>query len=314
MIVQMDGWMVLPMCDCLILLIITQKHYLVFLNKDAISQVKSSYENPTTDTQTLSFLVNEDSESNTSYLALVKSVRLKDRSYPALTLCQKEVVFLVAHSQIEDFKNSVFQGRIFKQVRAEANVLCPTTKRIILLGVPTVKSDGSDWTFNADIDLISGQTNLRYRPLSIFQENVSVPTELRKEKTEVLVSVQPTSEGVITQYNPDDIKSLSHVPVASTNTQIPWNYSHKNYSIADLTLLARIARQPIQGQSIIHISTVALDGTAFVDAPVPILISGTQDIKPGWANLQGIFTIQEDKLVIKPIIITPCQKEWCNEK
>ena len=63
-----------------------------------------------------------------------------------------------------------------------------------------------------------------------------------------------------------------------------------------------------------HISSIALDGTAFVDKPCPAILQHTTDLKPGWAQVQGTFSTQENKLIVKPLTVYPCIREWCHEK
>ena len=221
----------------------------------------------------------------------------------------------MAHHDPSAFKNPVFQSLIFKKIRSEARILCPDSQQLVILGVTDRNSDGQDWFLRADMNLASGQTNLRYHSLASSEEKNNKPNELRQEKAENLVAVHPTEQGRLDMdYNPqlsnDTPKPLYDRPAATT---LPWDYTSKNYSVLDFALLARIATRPVQGQAIVHINSVALDGTGFIDKPITMLLSGAPDLKPGWVRVKGMFNMENDKLVLHPLVLTTCQQEWCDE-
>ncbi|MBP5343836.1 MAG: hypothetical protein J6Y85_02020 [Alphaproteobacteria bacterium] len=265
-------------------------------------------------TKAISFLLDTDPASNTQYLALFRSIQNKDRAYPAFSMCQPDAYFAIIHPQSEDFKNPAFQGRIFKKIRQEAHTLCPNVKRIIILGQTAIQSTYDNWVFHADMDLTTEQANLRYRqPLPNIKEEE--PSELRTEESEPIVTITSSDKTHIhADYNPHASLVTKNTNTATeTSTQL-WDYTGYNYSAQDLALLAKITPQPIQGKAVMHITSVALDGTGLVDQPCPILLLHTPNLKPGWANVQGTFAIQDNELIVKPLTIQPCAQEWCHEK
>ena len=266
------------------------------------------------DTKTLSFLIDTDQPSNTQYLALFRSTREKDRAYSSFFTCKKEAYFLVVHPYTEDFKNPAFQGRIFKQLRQEAKILCPDIQRLIILGVTTTQTPSTNWIFHADMDLTTGQTNLRYRQSAADEKN-DKPSELRKEKAEPIVSITSSPTTIIhADYGIQTPKTNSEIVTSKNKSSQLWDYTDYNYSALDLALLAKITPQPIQGKAVMHIASVSLDGTGAVDQPCPILLQQAIDLKPGWVKVQGSFSIQNDKIIVKPLTIYPCTQEWCHEK
>ena len=273
-----------------------------------------SYESLDEDTKTLSFLIDTDKPSNTQYLALFRSTKQKDRAYSAFSMCQKEAYFLVVHPYAEDFKNSAFQGRIFKQLRQEAQILCPKIQHLIIFGSTFSQMPSNNCVFRADMDLTSGQTNLRYRqPSPDIQSDK--PSELRKEKSETIVAITSSPTTTIhADYGAKIPTTNPKTGIQKNKSPQPWDYTAYNYSAIDLALLAKITPQPIQGKAVMHIASVALDGTGFVDQPYPILLQRAIDLKPGWAIVHGTFSIQDEKVIVNPLTIYPCTQEWCHEK
>ena len=261
--------------------------------------------------KTLSLLIETDAPSNTQYFALLRSNLEKDGSYSPFSLCYPDAYFLVAHPQAEDFKNTAFQGRLFKQIHQKVRSLCPKVQDVTILGATSSKLNGSDWIFKGSMNLKTGQADLRYRTPSLTTTE-NEPNELRKEKSETVLSVTSSENNSIrADYSP----TANDAPrkEAIKNAQ-PWDYTSYNYSASDLALLAQIAPQAVQGQTIVYIKSVALDGTGIVDKPIPIRLVQAKDLKTGWAKIKGLFSIQDDQLVVKPLTVIPCSQEWCHEK
>jgi len=265
-------------------------------------------------TKTLSFLTDTDTPSDTQYFALFRSEPTKTGVYPAFSLCRPNAYFLVVHPQAEDFKNTAFQGRIFKQIHQTALHLCPHASELVILGALTANANGNDWIFRADMDLSKETTDVRYRTVTPEVSKSNKPDELRTEQSEVVVSVTSSSPNTIrAEYGTPRPQPTPQSPPTDQTDQ-SWNYTNYNYSILDLAILANIAPQPIQGKAIVHIASIALDGTGTVDKPAPAILSQATDVKPGWARIQGLFTIQNNQLMIKPLSVKHCSQEWCHEK
>ncbi|MBQ4472551.1 MAG: hypothetical protein II942_04865 [Alphaproteobacteria bacterium] len=263
--------------------------------------------NPQTNTQSFIFQAAQEPDLELTYYAVARTTRPKDSVYSGFRLCSERPVFLVAHDPIGDFQQSLFQSTTLKNAKKLLPKLCPKSKQFELLGVSPQNPTDTNWTFQAIVDLENDENTLKYNTQHAGR-NIPMPTELRHEDGEKLLTIQPQSEGTTkTLYGEQPL------PTEEIETIfIPESEPAK--SAFDLALLARVKATDVRGRAMIHIDNVSLDETISVDLPVPLTAKGDAKLTPGWYMATGLFRNEDGKDFIQILSAKPCLKDWCPDE
>ena len=80
-------------------------------------------------------------------------------------------------------------------------------------------------------------------------------------------------------------------------------------SLNHLNVQSKLTNKPAQGRVIVHIQSVDLDGSAWVDMPQKVQLKYHPHLKIGWAIVQGYF--YKNQMQVSNIQF--CNQEWCND-
>ena len=246
--------------------------------------------------QSLSFVLDEDKEADITYIGQLRAIQPQDRSYSAFQGCPSFRVLVVV-PDVSVFQNPAFQDKIVKQGLKYAHSHCPTPDVLALFGATSSKSPKI--VFHMQVDCVTGQKKII--PIEDKSEEIQpeTPLELREEKADVLLSVEPNDEKAIVSYIPKEIPSLPVFQKPTTNNEIS--------VLHHLRLASKISKKPESGRVVVHIDKVLLDGTGITDLPDKISLLYYPNLKPGWAVVEGL--LQNDKMKISNVQF--CEKEWC---
>ena len=263
--------------------------------------------NPESDTQSFIFQAAQEPDLELTYYAVARATRPKDGVYSGFRLCSERPVFLVAHDPIGDFQQSLFQSTTLKNAKKLLPKLCPKSKQIELLGVSAQNPTDTNWVFQAIINFENDENTLKYNTRNTSTP-IPMPTELRREDGEKLLTIQPQQEGT-----PKAFYGEATPPTEEMETIfIPESEPAK--SAFDLALLARVKSADVRGRAMIHIDNVRMDETIDVDLPIPLSAKGDAKLTPGWYMATGLFRNENGKDFIQILSAKPCLKEWCPDE
>ncbi len=84
--------------------------------------------------------------------------------------------------------------------------------------------------------------------------------------------------------------------------------------IAHLRVMMKVMKRPVTGNTVVHIESVGLDGTAKTDEPVQLILAGA-NLRRGWAVVSGLFTFDSDTGTGQADIsgLIPCTSPMCKD-
>ena len=150
-----------------------------------------------------------------------------------------------------------------------------------------------------DLETINGQWIGIIIPIEEKEGLKNQPLELREEKSDILLSVEPSGEKAVVSYNP----IVENSPKGQSDKPVQKNI------LNHLQILSRISGKPEFGRVVVHIDEVLLDGTGVTDLPDKVLLMYSPNLRIGWAVVEG--TLQDDKMKVSGIQF--CEKEWCTD-
>lgn len=246
--------------------------------------------------QSLSFLLGEDKEANITYVGQLRATKPQDRLYGPFTGCPDFRVLVVVSDE-KNFQNEAFQDKIAEQGLKYAASYCPNLEIVALFGA---KSDHSPKIiFQMQVDPKTKERQVI--PVSDGKTNpIQRPMELRTEKTDVLVSVDPSEEHPIVSYT---LQKKPSQPKQEILSEPPETV------LGHLRILSKTFGKPVSGRVVVHINRVLLDGTGVTDLPEEIQLKYYPNLKTGWAVVGGDF----DKGQLRVQSVQFCEKEWCQD-
>lgn len=246
--------------------------------------------------QSLSFLLGEDKEANITYVGQLRAVKPEDRLYGPFTGCPDFRVLVVVSDE-KNFQNEAFQDKIAEQGLKYAASYCPNLEIVALFGATSLRSPKI--IFQMQVDPKTKERQLI--PISNSTQNsVQRPMELRTEKTDVLVSVDPSEEHPVVSYIPPQ-KFLPQKQEALSEPP--------ETVLGHLRILSKTSGKSVSGRVIVHINRVLLDGTGVTDLPEEIQLKYYPNLKMGWAVVSGDF----DNGQMRVYDVQFCEKEWCQD-
>ena len=255
--------------------------------------------NPQENVQNLTFILDTDKEANITYLVQLRAVKSENGLYSAFKGCP---IFrlLVVTPDVQFFQNEAFQSKIAHQATNYAKRLCSDLNTIAVFGTNKIDARSPDIVFQMQIDPSTKEHTLIPPSMDFQNTDINTPIELRKESSDILLSVNPQKDNVSVSYGKTEIHSI---PVPDPKDPPPLT------SLNHLIVQSKMTNQSAQGRIIVHIKSVNLDGTAWVDMPQQILLKYHPQLKIGWAIIQGRL----DKNQMRVSDIQFCQKEWCSD-
>ena len=178
-----------------------------------------------------------------------------------------------------------------------AHQYCPEPDILALFGATSVKQP--DIIFQIQVDTITGDREII--PIVNKEKLIqnTIPSEIREEKTDILLSVEPKEKNPVVSYIPEQ-----SIPTVSALK----NKKEKNV-LNHLRILSQTSGTPVSGRAIVHINEVLLDGTGLTNLPEEVELLYYPTLKTGWAVVEG--TLQENKMQVSNIQF--CEKEWCTD-
>ena len=255
--------------------------------------------NPEKNVQALTFVLDTDKETDITYLAQLRATQSENHFYGPFTGCPIFRLLVVA-PDISLFENEVFQEKIAKQALAYAKRLCSKLETIAIFGTNKINARAPDIVFQMQIDAENEKRTLV--PLSNDFQNTDInePIELRPQSGEILLSVEPTDEKLTIHYG-----KMHDLPIPQTEKKIPPALTSLNH----LNIQSKLTNTPAKGRVIVHIQSVDLDGSAWVDIPQKVQLKYHPNLKIGWAIVQGYF--YKNQMQVSDIQF--CDQEWCND-
>lgn len=253
---------------------------------------------PAPKTQSLSFVLDEDKEADITYIGQLRAIQPPDRSYSAFQGCPSfRVLVVVPDTSV--FQNPAFQDKIVKQGLKYAHSYCPKPDILALFGAISAKSP--EIVFHMQVDCETGERKIIPIENKDEENQAEKPLELREEKADVLLSVEPDNEKAVVSYSPKEIPFRPVQQLSNTNNELS--------VLHHLKLLSKISRKAEPGRVVVHIDKVLLDGTGVTDLPDKISLLYYPNLKTGWAVVEGF--LQNDKMKISNVQF--CKKEWCTD-
>ena len=246
--------------------------------------------------QSLSFLLGEDKEANITYVGQLRAVQPENRPYGAFRGCPDFRVLVVAPDE-QIFENPAFQDKIAEQGLKYASMYCPAPEVVALFGATSARAPKIIFQMQVD-----PKTKERELIPILSEEEISEqePLELRSEKTDVLLSVNPSEEQPIVSYLP----KITSLPDEQKDRPEP-----QETVLGHLRILSKTSGKPVSGRVIVHINQVLLDGTGVTDLPEEIQLKYYPNLKTGWAVVSGDF----DNGQMRVHSVQFCEKEWCSD-
>lgn len=256
--------------------------------------------NPQENIQALTFILDTDKDANITYLVQLRSIQ-ENNIYGPFTGCP---IFrlLVVTPDTQLFENEVFQEKISNQATNYAKHLCADLDTVAIFGTNKINARAPDIIFQMQIDIETNERTI-LPPQSDYQDSdINEPIELRSQSAEVLLSVEPTDEKLIVRYG-NSQKDLLPFPEKKTSPKLPLT------SLNHLNIQSKLTNEPAQGRIIVHIQSIDLDGSAWVDMPQNVQLKYHPNLRVGWAIVQGRF--YKNQMQVSDIQF--CKQEWCDD-
>ncbi len=243
--------------------------------------------NPQENIQALTFILETDKKENITYLVQLRATRSENNVYSPFAGCPIFRLMAVV-PDTHFFENEVLQDKIATQAFLFAKHFCSELETIAVFGSTKINARTSDIFFQMQIDADTLERTIIPIQSDIENESSTIPVNNKNESdiSETLVSMPKTDSRNNTSAPPFLMTSLNHLNIRSKLTQ-----------------------KPVQGRAIVHIQSVNLDGSAWVDLPQKTLLKYHPKLKIGWAIIQGRFF--ENQMHVQDIQF--CQKEWCSD-
>ena len=250
---------------------------------------------PEDSVQSLFFLLGEDKEANITYVGQLRAVQPEGRPYGAFQGCP-DFRILVVTPNSSVFNNPAFQDKIVEQGLIYARSYCANPDILALFGATSTTNP--DIVFRMQVDPMTGDREIL--PLTSKEgEKTDSPSELRTEKTNILLSVEPKDEATSVFYGAPVVPKVSFLPKQEKKIDI----------LNHLRVLSRTSDQPITGRVVVHINQLLLDGSGLTDLPDEIQLLYYPGLKTGWAVVEG--TLKDDKMQVSNVQF--CKEEWCSD-
>ena len=252
---------------------------------------------PAPKTQSLSFILDEDKEANITYIGQLRATQPQDRSYSAFQGCPSfRVLVVVPDTSV--FQNPAFQDKIVKQGLKYAHSYCPHPDILALFGATSIKSPKI--VFHMQVDCLTGERKIILVKENNEKTSMEPPSELREEKADILLAVEPTDNKAVVSYNPKEHPFPFHQKESQNK---PISFLHH------LRILSKINLKPEFGRIVVHIDKILLDGSGVTVLPDEISLLYYPNLKTGWAIVDG--WLDDNKMKISDVQF--CEKEWCND-
>ena len=250
---------------------------------------------PQNKVQALAFLLGEDKEADITYIGQLRAVQPEERPYGAFQGCPDFRVLVVVPNEAV-FKNTAFQDKISEQGLLYARSYCAKPEILALFGATSAAHP--EILFHMQVDPTTEERKILPVPKREKKEAL-FPAELRTEKTDVLVSVQPEAEKTAVYYD---------IPM-SQRLSAPKEQKKEKEILEHLQILSRISGQSVHGRVVVHINKLSLDGSAITDLPNEIQLLYYPGLKTGWAIVEGI--LNQNKMQVSNVQF--CKNEWCTD-
>ncbi len=243
--------------------------------------------------QSLSFLLGKDEEADITYIGQLNASHPENRSYGPFQGCPDFKVLVIPPNE-KAFENHAFQDKIIQQGLKYASSFCQKPEILALFGAKEMTAP--DIFFKMQVNCATkDRIIIPVKKKETFP--VNIPTELKKEKTDLLLTVKPGNQSPHVLYMPQ-IKRLPNEVIQK-----------KKMALTDLQILSKTSENNVNGRTIVHIKKVLLDGSAITDLPEEIILLYHPNLNIGWAIVEG--TLKDNKMTISYIQF--CQKEWCTD-
>lgn len=262
--------------------------------------------NPEDGLQDLIYKTGADTDLNATYYTVARATLNDEKHYSAFTTCSKETTLLVAHDPISDFKQSLFQTALLKQAQEHLLKMCSQTKRIHIFGTAANAHTTQQAVFHADINLENEEIKISYHS-PIDKSAIPMPSELRHEGGEHLLTIHPQKETVKATYGEE---KKQPIPPPPPKSKLPKN----TQSATDLALTAKVSNVSTQGRAIIFVDHMGTDQLANITRPTPLKMRVQTAMTQGWYVIDGTFNPENADIVIQPLTVKKCQKEWCTDE
>ena len=245
--------------------------------------------------QSLSFLLGKDEEADITYVGQLRSIQPEGRSYGPFQGCPDFRVMVVVPDD-SVFQNEAFLDKIVTQGLAYARSYCADLDVLALFG--TTSLDKAGILFQMQVDAVTEERRLiPVKPA--VPEKIVKPTELRSEKTDVLMSVEQGKESPVVSYK-------TRPPVEEISVR---RSEKKKEALRHLNILADISGKPVSGRCVVHIKNILLNGTGVTDLPEKIELLYYPGLKTGWAVIEGELTGHQ----MQVFNVQFCEEEWCTD-
>ncbi len=255
--------------------------------------------NPQENTQTLTFILDTDKDAEITYLIQLRAQE-ENRTYGPFMGCPVFRFLVVIHDK-QLFENEVFQEKIATNATNYAKRFCSQLDTIAVFGATQLNAQTSDIIFQMQIDPHTNEKIIIPMTTLSPKESTNQPIELRQQSAKTLLSVIPQKENILVKYGQLNTPTLVH-PI-SDSQPIPLT------SLNHLIVQSKLLKEPAVGRMIVHIQSLNLDGSAWVDLPQPALLKFHPKLKIGWAVIQG--RLYQNQIQVSDIHF--CKQEWCSD-
>lgn len=269
---------------------------------DFIGQIDTFYRaSPGKGVQDFIFKTGENEDLGLIYYLIARSTQLDEKHYSVFNICPDTPTLLVSHEPLDDFKKSLFQNSVLDQAQKRLLELCPKAQKLQILGINKQKPDTENVFFQADINLSDESITISYRPI-IDKTNIPKPTELRREQSENLLTLQAQPQA---EENSEK---------TSENTLVQLSPEKSFQSAVDLALISHILGKETTGEVVVYVDHMNKSQQAIVTKPSPLVLEYQTALSPGWYLIQGTFQQKEKLSTVQVSSAKLCQKEWCSDE
>lgn len=291
------------------------------------------------------FKLPSEAHFDLQYISQMTARRQKDKTYGAFGFCNPFRV--MAHTNdFGLFQDEALVSEIIDELAMYTKRFCPTQHKIMLYAATKEQPDMSDVFYYAEIDLATGEVNVKRNHAKQFAKRVLASAdlpddaveadELRQEMAEQSEQVVPNLEYQNNQeptlpdysFNQADVVAdpVENMPtlegdtVASVNEVSGIGMVNNDAVYMDkvphLLLLSRLWKRPVQGTSIVHIAR-ADNHSAEVKHPMVLTLTGN-DLHTGWGVVSGLFQHQSGLAgnmtgSVQVSSFIPCSNAYCTD-
>ena len=260
--------------------------------KEAINQpLKTLLLNHDSEEQFLIYDLGREDRLDIQYLGKMTSTRRSDKTYGPFLSCDPVRVLAVT-ADTDLFADESVRHNLISSVVQRSRKICSDTMQIQFYAANNDNPKEDDVFFFADIDLETKHIKVKRVPSS---SQIRTAVQL-KEKTAIDTTTKEKNEDVPLQSpKKTDLTGMKPVPLTSSTENTPLlptldaDTEIRLDKIPHLLTASRLLKQPVEGRTLIHITSFNEMAEAFSDKPVCLKIKGN-GLSLGWGILSGYFT------------------------